>query len=406
MRKILIVSPSLNYGGAERVAALWAEGFVEQGYQVFFVTNLEEEEAYSLNERILLLSLTNKKGNKIIRYIGAVNNLRKYYTTYHPDIIIGVMYACSILAKLADLGLNIPVINTEHNSFERPKIKPMSNIDKLSKFWLNYCYNGITVLTEADRNIIKNKFKHIYVLPNPTFLHPLSKIPPKNKSILAAGRVDAWFVKGFDVLIKSWKKIQDLNDNVNDDDKLRDWWLKIAGDGKKESFEYLMNLLPDAEWVFNDNDDDNDNKSAVWRSEKYRIEFLGFRKDIEELYKKSSIFVLSSRYEGFGLVLIEAMSQGCAPVACDYKGRQAEILSPSGDERRKTKDETSGIEITENGILCEPDNVEALASAIRKMIKDDNYRERIQHNATTRSKDFIKEKIMNKWNDIFRDQKQ
>lgn len=405
MRKILIVSPSLNYGGAERVAALWAEGFVEQGYQVFFVTNLEEEEAYSLNERILLLSLTNKKGNKIIRYIGAVKNLRKYYTTYHPDIIIGVMYACSILAKLADLGLNIPVINTEHNSFERPKIKPMSNIDKLSKFWLNYCYNGITVLTEADRNIIKNKFKHIYVLPNPTFLHPLSKIPPKNKSILAAGRIDAWFVKGFDVLIKSWKIIQDLNDNVNDDYNLRDWWLKIAGDGKKESFEYLMNLLPDAEWK-NLNDNDDDNKSAVWRSEKYRIEFLGFRKDIEELYKKSSIFVLSSRYEGFGLVLIEAMSQGCAPVACDYKGRQAEILSLSGDERRKTKDEKSGIEITENGILCEPDNVEALASAMRKMIKDDNYRERIQHNATTRSKDFIKEKIMNKWNDIFRDQKQ
>ena len=406
MRKILIVSPSLNYGGAERVAALWAEGFVEQGYQVFFVTNLEEEEAYSLNERILLLSLTNKKGNKIIRYIGAVKNLRKYYITYHPDIIIGVMYACSILAKLADLGLNIPVINTEHNSFEMPKIKPMSNIDKLSKFWLNYCYNGITVLTEADRNIIKNKFKHIYVLPNPTFLHPLSKIPPKNKSILAAGRVDAWFVKGFDVLIKSWKKIQDLNDNVNDDDNLRDWWLKIAGDGKKESFEYLMNLLPDGEWVFNDNDNDDDNKSGIWRSEKYRIEFLGFRKDIEELYKKSSIFVLSSRYEGFGLVLIEAMSQGCAPVACDYKGRQREILNPSSALPEGEGEPNRKIEITENGILCEPDNVEALASAIRKMIKDDNYRERIQHNATTRSKDFIKEKIMNKWNDIFRDQKQ
>ena len=182
--------------------------------------------------------------------------------------------------------------------------------------------------------------------------------------------------------------------------------MKIAGDGKKESFEYLMNLLPDGEWVFNDNDNDDDNKSGIWRSEKYRIEFLGFRKDIEELYKKSSIFVLSSRYEGFGLVLIEAMSQGCAPVACDYKGRQREILNPSSALPEGEGEPNRKIEITENGILCEPDNVEALASAIRKMIKDDNYRERIQHNATTRSKDFIKEKIMNKWNDIFRDQKQ
>lgn len=182
-------------------------------------------------------------------------------------------------------------------------------------------------------------------MPNPLLLKPINDIPLKEKTVLAAGRVDAWYVKGFDVLIKSWKKIQDLNDNVNDDDNLRDWWLKIAGDGKQESFEYLMNLLPDGGWKnLNDNDDDNDNKSGIWRSEKYHIEFLGFQKDMESLYKKSEIFVLSSRYEGFGLVLIEAMSQGCAPIACDYKGRQREIIQDDSQ-----------------GLCCEPDHVEDLA---------------------------------------------
>ena len=254
-------------------------------------------------------------------------------------------------------------------------------------------------------------------MPNPLLLKPVNSIPQKESIVLAAGRVDAWHVKGFDILIKSWKKIQDLNDNVNDDDNLRDWWLKIAGDGKKESFEYLMNLLPEGEWVFNDNVNDNDNhlntkyteekgidtdklnsqKSCVWKSEKYRIEFLGFRKDIEDLYKKSEIFVLSSRYEGFGLVLIEAMSQGCAPVACDYKGRQREILNPSSALPEGEGEPNRKIEITENGILCEPEDVEALAMALDKMIKEKEYRRIVQKNVVERSKFYDMEHTIDRW---------
>ena len=227
--------------------------------------------------------------------------------------------------------------------------------------------------------------------------------PITRESVLTAGRIDAWHVKGFDVLIKSWKKIQDLNDNVNDDDNLREWWLKIAGAGNQESLEYLMNLLPDGEWVFNENVNDDDNhinikqskeknagtekqnsqKCGVWRSEKYHIEFLGFQKDMESLYKKSEIFVLSSRYEGFGLVLIEAMSQGCAPIACDYKGRQREIIQDDNQ-----------------GLCCEPDNVEELADAIQKMIIDDDYRKKVQLNAVERSKFYELDHIVSMWEDL------
>ena len=181
---ICIVSPSLNHGGAERVASLWANGFVERGHDVFFVANIEDE-VYSLGKEIHILPLTTPDGNKLSRYFGATRRLRKYFKTYHPDVIIGVMYACSLLAKIASLCLAIHVINTEHNALKRPEQQPMYYLDKIAKYYVNHLYDAITVLTEADLLVIKNRFKRVFVLPNPTFLTPLSSIPHKEKMIIA-----------------------------------------------------------------------------------------------------------------------------------------------------------------------------------------------------------------------------
>lgn len=194
------------------------------------------------------------------------------------------------------------------------------------------------------------------------------------------------------------------------------WWLQIAGVWRGENtIPFLTGLIPDGEWVYNDNVNDDDNtfsteeknigaekhnsqKNGVWKSEKYHIEFLGFQKDMESLYKKSEIFVLSSRYEAFGLVLIEAMSQGCACVACDYKRRQGEIIGDPPKSSLNMEDfQKDGIEICENGILCEPDNVEALAQALEKMMKDEEYRHQAQVHAVERSRFYDTEHTMNRW---------
>ena len=381
--KICIVSPTLNHGGAERVACLWAKGFAECGHEVYFVANIEEEEVYTLKRDIRLLPLTNPKGNKLVRYFGAICRLRKYYKTYHPDIIIGVMYVCSLLAKLAELGLKIPVVNTEHNSFERPERQPMPFVDSSSKFYLNNIYDAITVLTDADLRIIKNRFKRVLVLPNPTFLTPLADVPAKEKTVLAAGRIDAWRVKGFDVLIRAWGivKRQLTIDNGQLTASYDNWRLQIAGTGSEKSLAYLKLLCKE---------------NGVEDS----VDFLGFRTEIEELYQKSAVFVLSSRFEGFGMVLVEAMSQGCACVACDYMGRQREIFEELKDGRMEEL-KNGSYEECKNGILCPPDDVEALANALGKMIKDDEYRHSVQENAIKRSHSFTLDKITDRWFDIF-----
>ena len=410
--KIGIVQVALSHGGAEQVGVMLANGLRQHGNDTFILTDMNEPVVYRVDDNVIVYDFAGKKTNTLIKWIKAIKNIRHTIKKEKPDVVIGIMGLCTLVSFIACLGQNIPIVMTEHNSFERPASAPMPLSLKIFKFCINKLYKHITVLTEADKKVIGNRLKNVTVMPNPLLLKPAKEIPTKEKIVLAAGRVDSWHYKGFDVLIKSWNKIQDLNDYVNDDDNLREWWLKIAGAGKQESFEYLKGLLPDGEWVFND---DDNRKDWILKSEKYHIEFLGFQKDMESLYKKSEIFVLSSRYEGFGLVLIEAMSQGCAPIACDYKGRQGEILKETHPtppclgreadcaESNINKSSLNSV-YSDCGILCEPENVEALASALEKMMKDEVYRKQAQQKSVERSKYYSLDNCVNRWEKYLREE--
>jgi GalNAc-alpha-(1->4)-GalNAc-alpha-(1->3)-diNAcBac-PP-undecaprenol alpha-1,4-N-acetyl-D-galactosaminyltransferase len=352
MKKIFIVCPRLCYGGAERVGVMLANGFASMGDEVTMVANLFDDVTYHINEGVHVLNLV-KTNNKALKWASSIFLLRKYIKGNKPDVIIGIMETCSLVAKLASFGIRIPIISTEHDSFEKPQSAPMSLKEKLFKFYVNKLYRCVTVLTEADKKVIGNRLKNVHVMPNPLSLHPVQlEVVGKRKIILAAGRIDDWYYKGFDILIQAWGKIAD---------KYPEWKLEVAGKDSNGSSEYLKKLCVDNH-VFN------------------RIAFLGFRKDIDALYREASVFVLSSRYEGFGLVLIEAMSQGCACVACDYKGRQGEIITNDKD-----------------GLLCEPESIDDLAHAMEKLILDDEYRKILQKNAIERADFYNVNHIISMW---------
>ena len=391
--KILFVCPRLCHGGAERVAVSLANGFVERGYEVTFFTNLYEERTFVLHNAVKVRNLVPQINNKLIKWGGAIRLLRKELKEDKPDVILGIMSLCSIVAQLASMGLRIPVIATEHNSYERPETAPMPSLIKLYKFFLCKIFSCVTVLTEADKKVIDNRIKNVVVMPNPLALLSTESIPNKKKTILAAGRVDNWHVKGFDVLIRAFGKlVQGLKSKVQDEG----WKLVIAGVWRGAETRIYLDGIAKECGVLN------------------KIEYTGFVEDMQKLYAESSIFVLSSRYEGFGLVLIEAMSQGCACVACDYKGRQREIMNPTpalpegeGEsplenqslETRNLNLETRyrKFEACDTGILCEPDDVEALAEAMKKMIMDDEYRESVRAKAIERSKYYSIENTMDRW---------
>jgi glycosyltransferase involved in cell wall biosynthesis len=233
-------------------------------------------------------------------------------------------------------------------------------------------------------------------MPNPLVIKPVKEIPEKKHVILAAGRVDNWHVKGFDVLIRAWARVVSCSEFLVSSGG---WKLVIAGVWRNpETRTYLDGIAEDC-------------------GVKNKIEYTGFVSDMKKIYSESSIFVLSSRYEGFGLVLIEAMSQGCACIACDYKGRQREIISPTptlprregepsiesqslGTRNLKLETRNYKFEACETGILCEPDNVEALAEAMKKIIMDDEYRESVRAKAIERSKYYSIENTMDRWEEL------
>ena len=302
--KIGIVQVALSHGGAERVGVMLANGFLQHGHQVFILTDLNERIDYQVDDGVQIVDFVGKNTNSFMKWIKAVKDIRKSVKKEKPDVLIGIMGLCTLITYIACLGLHVPIVMTEHNSFERPESAPMSLTKRVFKFWINRLYKHITVLTESDKLFIGNRLKNVTVMPNPLLLNPVRTIPFKEQIVLAAGRVDDWHYKGFDILIKSFGLImKDETLNIKD----LGWRLQIAGTGSEKSFAYLKQLCKE---------------NGVEDS----VDFLGYRSDIQDLFKKANVFVLSSRYEGFGLVLIEAMSQGCACVACDYKGRQREIF--------------------------------------------------------------------------------
>ncbi len=377
--KICIVCPRLCHGGAERVAVTLANGFIRRGHQVVFLTDLYEEQTYQLDEAVLVKNLVAVSNPKYKKWLSAIRIVRSVIKKERPDVMIGIMSLCSIVAKLAAMGTDVPVIATEHGSYERPDSAPLTKWEKFYKFYIGKIFNCVTVLTDADRIKIGKQLKNVVVMPNPLAIEPIKMSRQRENTLLAAGRVDDWHYKGLDVLIKAFSKlVQSSKFKVQNEG----WKLQIAGVWRNPETRVYLDGIAEECGVLD------------------KIEYLGFVDDMKTLYQESSIFVLSSRYEGFGLVLIEAMSQGCACIACDYKGRQKEILCPDGQvsgSKFQVQSLNNGVEVCENGILCEPDNVDSLAEAIGRMIVDKDYRESVRHNAVERSKYYSIEKTIERW---------
>ena len=346
--KIFIICHSLTHGGAERVGANLANGFAQEGHNVTLFTDLSRPITYPLEENIHLCPL-GTGSNKILKWFRTIHAIRKRTERERPDVIIGMMHLCSFIGRIAAAFQPILSVLTIHHAIA-PHLVRYSLTTRLADRWLPLLYPCVTVLTEADRCYYGNN-RHIHVMPNPLTYFPVENIPPKEKIILAAGRLSDIYVKGWDLLIEAWSMVAA---------DFPDWRLVLAGDGNEKSMHTIHQMIAD-------------------RGVERQTFLIGYQSDLLPWFQRSAVYILSSRSEGLPMVLLEAMSQGCACLATDNNGRTADIITNMKE-----------------GLICQP-HARSIAQTLFQLLNDDALRIRLQQGAIQRSHHYHPRLIIQLW---------
>ena len=210
-------------------------------------------------------------------------------------------------------------------------------------------FDKFVVLTEEDKSYWGD-WKDIVAIPNAALPNEGRFSSVENKRVVAVGRYD--YQKGFDRLIDAWRIIQY-------NQKYEDWRLDIYGQGEWK--EMLQN-----------------------RIEQYDLKGTAFLNppsaNIYEEYRNSSLIVMSSNYEGFGMVLVEGMSCGLPAVSFDCKCGPKDIIRHG-----------------ENGLLVKNNDIQGLAEAMMKLMGNEELRRQMSMEARKITDIYSEEVVMKKW---------
>lgn len=283
-------------GGTERVATQIANGLNARGHEVFFLSYSGGNTSYYfLDNNIKLYSLglenfTDFFSRKIMPY----KRLIKFLKEKETDIIIDIDVLLSLYTLPIKSVTGVKVISWEHFNLLENKVKTRVLARRLATL----LSDSVVTLNKSDRENYLNitpsrKRKNIKYIYNPAVSQSQVKTTLENKQVIAVGRLT--YQKNFERLLKVWKEVVDSN---------VDWKLVIVGDGEEKS--KLENI--------------------IMESNVENVSILGFRDDIEELYEQSSIMVMTSRFEGLPMVLLEGQKKGLPIIAFDCPTGPAEIV--------------------------------------------------------------------------------
>ena len=167
--KIVLVQSRVCFGGAEHVGVMLANA-LSVHHDVVLATNTQLEVSYAISDSVKVRNIFPPIPHGVKKWTGAIQQLRQLFVQEKPDVAIGILSTCSFICKVAGVGLDIPVVATEHDAFERPESAPMSRGNAFSKYWLNRLFDVVTVLTEADKQVIGNRLRRVVVMSNPLSL--------------------------------------------------------------------------------------------------------------------------------------------------------------------------------------------------------------------------------------------
>lgn len=373
--KIVYCTPALYMaGGVERVLTLKANYFAEHfDYDITIILTEGKDKPlfYPLSEKVKVINLnigfeelwTCSFIKKIIVYLKKQRRYKELLTAelmrIHPDITISLLRReINFISGIKDGSKKVGELHINRANY-RNFDKSQSNFIKelFSKCWMHNLVSKLkrldrlVVLTEKDREAWV-ELDNVQVIPNPLSFKPVATSTQVKKRVIAVGRY--CHEKGYDYLLMAWAKVQHI---------CPDWQLAIFGEGERSAYEQMIvDLKIDTD----------------------RCTLNGRTNNIQSEYINSSLAVCSSRFEGFGLSIVEAMACGLPVVSFDCPWGPRSIISDGDD-----------------GILVEKDNVVELAETMISLISNDKERKRLSKKAVDNVKRFDISQIVQRWKDLF-----
>lgn len=357
---ITLVISSLWGGGAERVASVLTNGWAEQGNDVSILTfEHGEGQSYPIDRlvrlrRLGLLRASNHLWQGLRENARRIRILRRAIRESQPDIVVSFMDQTNVLTLLATRGLKIPVIISERTD-------PLHHrIGRLWDWLRRVCYPIADILVcPTNASLVRfqamTKVRGVAIsnpLVIPLNVKPQLRSEGSGRLLIAMGRLVRQ--KGFDLLLDAFARIADRHP---------DWSLTIIGKGP---------LRPELE----------QQRTALKLDD--RVYFAGELADPFPLLCSADLFVFSSRFEGFGMALAEAMACGLPVVSFDCPEGPRDIIR-------------DGID----GVLVPPEDVDALAGALDRLMSNAKERGRLAARAPEVTTRFSRERILSMWQKIF-----
>lgn len=371
MKIVYLIHSTYNPGGMERVLLNKVRYFVEKkGWNVTVVTTDQHgrQSFYPFPEGVKMIDLevnySEDNGKPFLKkLLGFLKRRRLHEKRFkalleqiRPDVV-DCFYPgeCSFVPGLKDGSKKVMELHQSklfHHQYNRTGL--MGLADKVRARMderLVRKFDRFVVLTEEDSKMW-GEMPNIRVIPNAANFIAQKYSDCSEKGVIAVGRLD--YQKSFDRLIMVWEKVHE---------KMPDWRLDIFGQGEWK--EMLQGMIDE-------------------RGLQDCVRLNGPTKDIGKEYAESSMLVMSSHYEGFPMVMIEAMACGLPAVCFDFKCGPRDIIQPE-----------------ENGLVVPDGDIDGLAEAMIRLMKDEEMRKRMGKNAKRVVETYSEERVMGLWEDLY-----
>ena len=373
--KIVYVTPALYMaGGVERVLTLKANYFAEHfGYDITVILTEGKGRPlfYPLSDKIKVVHLdinfeelwTCSFLKKIFVYLTKQRRFKRLLTEQllllRPDITVSMLRReINFINSIRDGSRKIGELHINRANYR--------NFDAEGAGWLKRSFaalwscsllghlrqlDKLVVLTDQDREAW-HELHNVVTIPNPLSLSPSHVSPMTSKRVLAIARYS--HEKGIDLLLRAWATTAQ---------NIPHWRLDVYGDGERAPYEQLISEL------------------GIDRS---RCQLHGRTDDVEREYCSSSLLVLSSRFEGFGMVMVEAMACGLPVVAFDCPWGPRSII-------------TDGVD----GLLADNGNPTDLSRQLLRLMTDESLRLSMSCAAAVNIRRFSISRIAAQWQSLF-----